>query len=199
VTSGITRLSWTEHSRAHTIEAAKEEGRGYPFSGNMASAIGIRAAKHAYTIEIISRNTATAQALADQIGSGATVGTFGARPAGDIVIVAVLYAGAVDVVAHYGEALSGKILIDITNPFNADASGLVTAAGDSVSQQMADVTPEGCCGRRSPGGRLVARAWMPTVTNGTLTPKPWPRDEAFSAPGRGPDTVGSLSGSARSV
>jgi 8-hydroxy-5-deazaflavin:NADPH oxidoreductase len=112
-------------------------------SGNMATAIGTRAAKHGHTIELMSRDTAKAQALADQIGNGATVGTFGARPAGDIVIVAVLYAGAVDVVTNYGEALAGKILIDITNPFNADASGLVTTAGNSVSQQIAAAAPEG--------------------------------------------------------
>ena len=111
-------------------------------SGNMATTIGTRAAKHGHTIEIMSRNTAKAQALADQIGDGATVGTFGARPAGDIVIVAVLYAGAVEVVAHYGDALSGKILVDITNPFNDDASGLVTAAGDSMSQRIAAAAPE---------------------------------------------------------
>jgi len=112
-------------------------------SGNMATAIGTRAAKHGHTVELMSRNTAKAQALADQIGNGATVGTYGARPAGDIVIVAVLYAGAVDVVAHYGDALAGKILVDITNPFNADASGLATTAGHSVSQQIAGAAPEG--------------------------------------------------------
>ena len=112
-------------------------------SGNMATAIGTRAAKHGHTIELMSRNTAKAQALADQIGNGATVGTYGAGPAGEIVIVAVLYAGAVDVVAHYGVALAGKILVDITNPFNADASGVVTSAGNSVSQQIVAVAPEG--------------------------------------------------------
>ena len=112
-------------------------------SGNMATAIGTRAAKHGHTIEFMSRNTAKAQALADQIGNGATVGTFGATPLGDIVIVAVLYTGAVEVVAHYGDALSGKILVDITNPFNVDVSGLVTTAGDSVSQQIAAAAPEG--------------------------------------------------------
>jgi predicted dinucleotide-binding enzyme len=106
-------------------------------SGNMATAIGTRAAKHGHTIELMSRDTVKAQALADQIGNGATVGTYGATPAGDIVILAVLYAGAVDVVKHYGDALSGKILVDITNPFNADASGLVTTAGNSVSEQIA--------------------------------------------------------------
>ena len=112
-------------------------------SGNMATAIGTRAAKHGHTVELQSRNTATAQALADQIGHGATVGTYGARPAGDIVIVAVLYAAAVDVVTHYGDALAGKILVDITNPFNADASGLVTTPGNSVADQIAAAAPEG--------------------------------------------------------
>jgi predicted dinucleotide-binding enzyme len=111
-------------------------------SGNMANAIGTRAAQHGHTIELMSRDPAKAQALADQIGHGATVGTFGARPAGDIVFVAVPYQSAVDVVTHYGDALDGKILIDITNPFNADASGLVTTEGNSVSQQIAAAAPK---------------------------------------------------------
>jgi predicted dinucleotide-binding enzyme len=41
-------------------------------SGNMATAIGTRAAKHGHTIEVMSRDTAKAQALADKIGNGAT-------------------------------------------------------------------------------------------------------------------------------
>jgi predicted dinucleotide-binding enzyme len=40
-------------------------------SGNMATAIGTRAAKHGHTIELMSRNTAKAQALAGRIGNGA--------------------------------------------------------------------------------------------------------------------------------
>jgi predicted dinucleotide-binding enzyme len=110
-------------------------------SGNMATAIGGRAADHGHTVEIMSRNPLKAQAAADQIGRGATVGTFGARPEGDIVFLAVLYAGAVDVVEHYGDALAGKILVDITNPFNADASGVVTTPGNSVTQQIAAAAP----------------------------------------------------------
>src|SRR3954449_94373 len=109
-------------------------------SGKKANTIGTRPAKHGHTIELMSRNTAKAQALADQIGNGATVGPFGARPARDIVIVAVLYAGAVEVVAHYGDALAGKILVDISNPFDADATGLVTSS--SAAEEMAAVAPE---------------------------------------------------------
>jgi len=111
-------------------------------SGNMATAIGTRAAQHGHTIEIISRNTAKAQALADQIGNGATGATFGAPPLGDIVIVAIPYTDTVSAVANYGEALAGKILVDISNPFNADASGLVTTPGNSAAQEIAAAAPE---------------------------------------------------------
>jgi predicted dinucleotide-binding enzyme len=111
-------------------------------SGNMAAAIGIRAAEHGHTVEVMSRNAAKAQALADHIGHGATAGTFGAPPAGEIVFLAVLHAAAVGIVRHYGDALAGKTLVDITNPFNADASGVLTSAGNSVTQQIAAVAPE---------------------------------------------------------
>ena len=113
-------------------------------SGNMASAIGTRAAQtrpHRRDHEPRRRQGAGAR-RPDRRGRHASART-AQRPAGDIVVVAVLYAGAVDVVAHYGDALAGKILVDITNPFNADATGLVTTAGNSMSQQIAAAAPEG--------------------------------------------------------
>jgi predicted dinucleotide-binding enzyme len=109
-------------------------------SGNMATAIGTRAAKHGHTVELMSRNGAKAQAVADQIGDGATVGAYGTIPTGDIVILAVLYGGMADVVSSFGDALAGKILVDISNPFNADASGLVTPG--SAAQEVAAAAPE---------------------------------------------------------
>lgn len=110
-------------------------------AGNMATAIGSKAVAHGHTVEIMSRDSAKAQGAADQIGAGASVGEYGAKPAGDIVFLAVLYAAAVEIVEHYGDALSGKILIETTNPFNDDASGVVTTPGHSVTEQIAAVTP----------------------------------------------------------
>jgi predicted dinucleotide-binding enzyme len=112
-------------------------------SGNMASAIGTRAATHGHTIEIMSRDTDKSQALARQIGGHTTVDAYGARPLGEIVLLAVLFTGVLDVISTYGDALAGKILVDMTNPFNADASGLVTTAGDSATKQITALAPEG--------------------------------------------------------
>ncbi|MET0929177.1 MAG: NAD(P)-binding domain-containing protein [Aeromicrobium sp.] len=112
-------------------------------AGSMATAIGTRAANHGHTLEIVSRNPATAQALADRIGHGATAGTFGATPLGDIVVVAVPYTDVISAVTTYGDALAGKILVDISNTFNADASALATAPGSSAAQEIAAAAPEG--------------------------------------------------------
>jgi 8-hydroxy-5-deazaflavin:NADPH oxidoreductase len=110
-------------------------------SGNMASAIGALAVKGGNAVEVLSRNAANAEALARELGYGATAGPWGTAPAGDIVILAVLFDSAVPVVSQYGDALAGKIIVDITNPFTPDATGLVTPDGSSGAQEIAKAAP----------------------------------------------------------
>jgi 8-hydroxy-5-deazaflavin:NADPH oxidoreductase len=110
-------------------------------SGDMAAAIGGRVAKAGYTVEVVNRDPAKARTLADQLAAGATTGTWGAAPAGDIVILAVPYTNAAAVVAEYGGALADKVIIDITNPINPDATGMVTPAGSSGAQEIAKGAP----------------------------------------------------------
>src|SRR3984957_6377033 len=112
-------------------------------SGNMASAIGTLALKGGNTVEVIGRDQSKAAALASTLGNGATAGTWGAAPAGDIVILAVLFDSAVPVVSQYGDALADTIIVDITNPFNSDANGLVTPDGSSGAQEIAKAAPAG--------------------------------------------------------
>lgn len=112
-------------------------------SGNMAAAIGGRIAKAGHTVEVISRDSAKAQALADRLAAGAIVGTYGAALAGDIVILAVPYSSAAAVVADYGDVLDGKVIIDIANPVTPDLSGLVTPHGSSGAQETAKGLPAG--------------------------------------------------------
>jgi 8-hydroxy-5-deazaflavin:NADPH oxidoreductase len=110
--------------------------------GGMARAIGARAVEGGNAVEVIGRDAAKAKDLAAALGGGATAGTFGTAPAGDIVILAVPYASAVPVVAQYGDALAGKVIIDISNTFSAaDATGLVTPDGTSGAQEIAKAAP----------------------------------------------------------
>lgn len=110
--------------------------------GGMGHAIAARAVAGGNGVEIIGRDAAKAKDLAATLGGGATVGTFGAVPVGDIVVLAVPYASAVPVVARYGDALAGKVIIDISNTFNADATGVVTPEGTSGAQEIAKAVPE---------------------------------------------------------
>jgi predicted dinucleotide-binding enzyme len=110
-------------------------------SGNMTSAIGALALKGGNTVEIIGRDAAKTAALAKELGDGASPGTWGAPPAGDIVVLAVLFDSAVPVVSHFGDALADKIIVDITNPFNPTATGLATPDDTSNAQLIAEAAP----------------------------------------------------------
>ncbi|MGA8547467.1 MAG: NAD(P)-binding domain-containing protein [Mycobacterium sp.] len=110
--------------------------------GNMACALADQALAGGNTVEIIGRDPAKANELAATL-DGATVGTAGTAPAGDIVVLAVPYASAAEVVSEYGDALNGKIVIDITNTANSDLSGLVTPEGSSGAQEIAKAAPAG--------------------------------------------------------
>jgi predicted dinucleotide-binding enzyme len=110
-------------------------------SGNMAGAIGALALQGGNAVEIVGRDAAKAAALARELGGGATTGTWGAAPAGDIVILAVLFESAVPVVSQFGDALDGKIIVDITNPFNPSATGLAIPDDTSIARMVAEAAP----------------------------------------------------------
>ena len=110
-------------------------------TGNMAHTIGALAVAGGNTVEVIGRDQSKAADLAKALGGGATPGEWGAVPAADIVIVAVLYDAVVPVVARYGDVLAGKVIVDISNPFNSAADGLAIPDGTSIAQEVAKAAP----------------------------------------------------------
>jgi predicted dinucleotide-binding enzyme len=112
-------------------------------TGNMARTIGALAVAGGNTVEVMGRDQAKAADLAKALGGSATTGEWGAVPAGDIVIVALLHASVVPVVAHYGDALAGKVIVDISNPFNSAADGLTHGEDTSIAQEAAKAAPAG--------------------------------------------------------
>jgi predicted dinucleotide-binding enzyme len=112
-------------------------------TGNMARAIGALAVEGGNTVEVIGRDQSKAAALAGALGGSATTGEFGAAPAGDIVILALLFDSVLPVVAEYGNALADKVIVDISNPFNATADGLAIPDDTSVALEVAKAAPAG--------------------------------------------------------
>jgi 8-hydroxy-5-deazaflavin:NADPH oxidoreductase len=111
-------------------------------TGNMASALASRALAGGNAVEVIGRDPVKTEELAAALG-GVRVGTTGAAPAGDIVILAVPYASAAAVIGEYGDALHGKVSVDITNPIAPDLSGFLTPEGTFGAQEIAKAAPAG--------------------------------------------------------
>ena len=112
-------------------------------TGNMARTIGTLAVAGGNSVEVLGRDQSKAAALAGALGGGAVAGKWGAVPAGDIVITALLYASVVPVVTEYADALAGKVIVDISNPFNAAADALAYSGETSIAQQVANIAPAG--------------------------------------------------------
>jgi predicted dinucleotide-binding enzyme len=110
--------------------------------GKMAGALADRSLAGGNAVEIIGRDPAKAKELAAALG-GATVGTAGTAPAGDIVVLAVPYASAAAAIGEYGDALDGKVIVDMTNPITLDFKGFVTPEGSSGAQEIAKAAPAG--------------------------------------------------------
>ena len=122
--------------RAHLMSSITLIG-----TGNMARTIGTLAVAGGSTVEVMGRDRSKATGLAKALGGSATTGKWGTIPAGDIVITALLYDGVVPVVTEYGNALADKVILDISNPFNATFDGLAHNEETSIAQEVAKVAP----------------------------------------------------------
>jgi predicted dinucleotide-binding enzyme len=112
--------------------------------GAMARVLATRAVNAGNSVQVIGRDGARAAALAAEVGGNATAGTINSALTGDIVILAVPYAAAASIVSQYGDALTGKVIVDITNPFDLTTfTDLVTPDNSSAAQEIAKAAPAG--------------------------------------------------------
>ena len=111
-------------------------------TGNMARGIATRALAAGRNVELLNRDADKAAAVAAELGTNVTSGTVGQAPAGDIVVLALPFDAAKEVVTSYGAALAGKTVVDITNPVNFETfDSLVVAPGTSAAEEIAALTP----------------------------------------------------------
>ncbi|ALE07364.1 NADP oxidoreductase [Arthrobacter sp. ERGS1:01] len=111
-------------------------------TGNMARGIAVRSLAAGRTVELLSRDEAKAQALAAELNGAVTTGTLPQAPAGDIVVLAVPFDAAKEIVTAYGATLAGKTVVDITNPVNFETfDSLVVAPGSSAAEEIGALTP----------------------------------------------------------
>jgi len=108
-------------------------------SGNMGSGLVKQFAGAGHQVEILSRDTQKAAQLAQQTGSrllGSAV-----EASADVVVVATHYGDAVTALRQLG-SLSGKVIVDITNPLTADYMGLTLGHETSAAEEIAKAFPQ---------------------------------------------------------
>ncbi|HXV56585.1 MAG TPA: NADPH-dependent F420 reductase [Gaiellaceae bacterium] len=113
-------------------------------AGNMGRGIGTRAVAGGHEVEIVDRDPAEAQRLAEELGGAAAAlgpeDPFG----GEVVVLAVYYPGVKDAAAQYADRLAGKVVVDITNPVDTETwDRLATPPGTSSAAEVAGIVPEG--------------------------------------------------------
>ena len=133
-------------------------------AGNMGRGIGTRAVAGGHDVEILDRDPAEAQALADQLGDSATALDPGAEFSGEIVVFALYYPGIKDAAREYGARLGGKVVVDITNPVDTETwDRLATQPGTSSAEEVAQLVPQG-----TPVVKAFNTTFAPTLIAGEV-------------------------------
>lgn len=118
-------------------------------TGKMARGIAGRILAGGNYVTLIGRNKSKADQIAQTLtaaassGSSARSGISGTPEPADAVVLAVPYSAAAQVIRDYRSQITGKILIDITNPFTESYDDLVTPPGSSAAEELARELPPG--------------------------------------------------------
>ncbi|MFM0311931.1 NAD(P)-binding domain-containing protein [Paraburkholderia sp. RL17-383-BIF-A] len=109
-------------------------------TGNMGAAFVKQLSKAGHAVRVTGRDVSKAEALAAG-HAGATASPLGeALGNSEVVILATGYGDAVTALQGLGD-LTGKVVIDITNPLNADYSGLVVGHDTSAAEEISKAIP----------------------------------------------------------
>lgn len=108
--------------------------------GNMGQGLAQRLAGKV-NLTLGSRDTAKAQAFASTLSGDVKVADYdAAAKAADIIVLALPY-GAALAEAKRNNALAGKIVVDISNPVNAEFSGLSLGFDTSAAESIQAAVP----------------------------------------------------------
>ncbi|MHB8415642.1 MAG: NADPH-dependent F420 reductase [Acidiferrobacteraceae bacterium] len=109
-------------------------------TGKMGTAVGRRLARAGHAVIYGSRTPDEAQGRIKDIPAKAMTYEMAARAA-ECAIIAVPWAAVIDLMARLAQPLSGKVVIDLTNPLSPDMSSLVVGGTDSAAEQVARALP----------------------------------------------------------
>jgi predicted dinucleotide-binding enzyme len=133
-------------------------------AGSMGRGVGTLAVAGGHDVEVVDRDQAEAQRLADELGGSAAALEPGAPFGGEVVVLALYYPGIKDAVGEYADELAGKVVVDITNPVNTETwDSLATEPGSSSAEEVQQLAPE-----ETPVVKAFNTTFAGTLVEGTV-------------------------------
>ncbi|HSK99716.1 MAG TPA: NADPH-dependent F420 reductase [Rubrobacteraceae bacterium] len=128
-------------------------------TGNMGRGIATRLLAGGHEVTLLDGEAGKSEELVRELGGSVGAGAVGDPIVGDVVVLAVPYDAAAPLVQQYGEGLTGKVVVDITNPVDWQTfDGLVTPPDSSAAEEIQ---------KAASGGARVVKAFNTTFA-GTL-------------------------------
>jgi len=115
-------------------------------TGNMSRGIATRALAGGHSVTLLGHEAGKADALAGELSGDVRAGTVGDALAGDVVVLAIPYGAIDDVIGRYRDQLSGKTVVDITNPVDFSSFTPLSLQDGSAAAEIA---------RKAPGANVV--------------------------------------------
>ncbi|MEO7664187.1 MAG: NADPH-dependent F420 reductase, partial [Candidatus Limnocylindrales bacterium] len=106
-------------------------------TGNVGSALGGSFVRAGHDVTFAAQDGEKARKVAGEVGASAAASSNDAVRGADVIVLAVPYASAGSVADEIATAARGKVVVDATNPLNADYSGLSTEGGPSGAERIA--------------------------------------------------------------
>jgi len=111
-------------------------------TGNMGSAFARRLAAAGHEVIVTGRNLDKAKKLASEAGAKVRAEPLQRAATGaDIVIAATPFSEEINALRALG-SLSGKVIVDISNPLKPDMSGLTVGHTTSAAEEIAKALPD---------------------------------------------------------
>ncbi|MCS3468938.1 putative dinucleotide-binding enzyme [Pseudomonas sp. JUb42] len=110
-------------------------------TGNMGSGFAKQLSAAGHSVRVTGRDITKAQALADQYANVSAYAPAQALGDSEVVVVATAYADAASALQSLGD-LTGKVVIDITNPLSADYMSLTIGHVTSAAEEIAKSVPQ---------------------------------------------------------
>jgi NADPH-dependent F420 reductase len=110
-------------------------------AGNVGRALAASFTRSGHTVIFSSRDMEHAAAAASATGSSFAKTSAEAASAGQVVVLAIPFASAEDVVSEIRDAVTGKPVVDVTNRMSFGPNGPTIDNGDSNAEQLAAWLP----------------------------------------------------------